>query len=136
MSETLLEPSDVTPAKPRLPWFVAVTPEYYDDDADTSFGWEGWAVDQDDAVLQALENCHVINDREPEDREDDLDIDRAKVHVAEIDFRRFAGPLLHWARERGGIDTPLWTAMEEAVRQARLPVVPLKSVGPDSNSNL
>jgi hypothetical protein len=73
----------------------------------------------------ALENCHIINDREPENREDDVDPDRAKVHVAEIDFRRFAGPLLHWARLMGGRDTPLWRAMEAAVRQAGLTVAPL-----------
>jgi hypothetical protein len=135
MSETALTPSDVMQAKSRLPWFVTVTPEYYDDDGDTGFSWEGWAVDQDDAVLQALENCHIVNDRDPEDREDDIDTNRAKVHVAEIDFRRFAGPLLHWARERGGVDTPLWSAMEEAVRQAGLAVVPLILSDQDSKTS-
>ena len=83
------------------------------------------ATDQDDAVAQALEECHLINDRDPENREDDLDPERAKVHVAEIDFRRFAGPLVHWARSEGGCKTPLWEAMEAAVMSAGLPVLPL-----------
>jgi len=125
MFETAITSSDGTPAKSRLPWFVTVTPEYYDDDADTGFSWEGWAVNEDDAILQALENCHIVNDRDPEDREDDIDTNRAKVHVAEIDFRRFAGPLLDWARSMGGWDTPLWKALEAAIREAGLTVAPL-----------
>lgn len=113
------------PSESLLPWYVCVSPEYYDDDADTGFGWEGWAVDEEDAIHQALEKCHLINDRDGEDREDDLDRGRAKVHVAEIDFRRFAGPLVHWVRSVGGGNTPLWTAMEAAVLEAGLVVAPL-----------
>ena len=134
MEDLPATPMNTAPAKPALPWFVCVSPEYYDDDADTGFGWEGWAVDEDDAVRQALENCHAVNDRDPEDRENDVDLNQAKVHLAEIDFRRFAGPLLHWARERGGIDDPLWKAMEEAVHQARLKVAPLTLFGTDSDA--
>ena len=80
-------------------------------------------------MAQALEECHLINDRDPENREDDLDPERAKVHVAEIDFRRFAGPLVHWARSRGGCETVLWKAMEAAVTAAGLPVVPFDQRG-------
>jgi len=125
MTDAGFAPLDATEASTRLPWFVNVSPEYYDDDADTGYGWEGWAANEDDAVVQALKQCHRVNDREPEDREDDLDPERAKVHVAEIDFRRFAGPLVHWARSMGGWETPLWQAMEAAVTAAGLPVVPL-----------
>jgi hypothetical protein len=107
-----------------------VSPEYYDDAADTGFKWEGWTNGEDDAVRQALESCHLINDREPGDREDDVDPDRAIVHVAEIDFRRFAGPLLHWAREVGTLDAPLWKMLDAAVQAARLEVAPLQSVDP------
>lgn len=57
--------------------------------------------------------------------DEDVDPKRAKVHVAEIDFRRFAGPLLHWARTKGGWDTPLWKTMEAAVTAAGLQVAPL-----------
>lgn len=89
------------PATP-LPWFVNVWPDYYDDDDDTGFNWEGWAVDESDAVRQALETCHVINEREPEDRAGDIDPARAKVCVAEIDFRRLErNPIsLHHSRRR------------------------------------
>jgi len=44
----------------RLPWFVKVSPEFYDDPCDVGFGWEGWATDEDDAVTQALEECHLV----------------------------------------------------------------------------
>ena len=114
-----------TPPKPRLPWFVHLSPEFYDDACDNGFGWEGWAKDEEDAIKQALENCHTLNDREPYQREEDMDVDRAEVHVAEIDFRRFAGPLLHWAGTMGGWDTPLWRALEAAVREAGLTVAPI-----------
>ena len=119
---------DAPPSKARLPWFVCISPEYYDDACDTGFKWEGWAVDEEDAASQALEYCHVINDREPEDREEDIDPDRAKVHVAEIDFRRFAGPLMQWARATGNTETPLWKSMEAAVRVAGLTVVPFEMI--------
>ena len=113
------------PSETRFPWFVSVSPQYYDDDADTGFSWEGWAVDEEDATLQALEECHLINDRDGEDRSDDMDPGQAKVHVVEIDFRRFAGPLVHWVRSIGGGNTPLWAAMEAAVLKAGLAVAPL-----------
>ncbi|MGI8839454.1 MAG: hypothetical protein ACR2F8_01495 [Caulobacteraceae bacterium] len=119
-------PSDAKHVKTRLPWFVTVSPEFYDDACDTGFRWEGWAADEDDAVAQALAECHLINDRDPENREDDVDRERAKVHVAEIDFRRFAGPLVHWARSVAACKTPLWKAMEAAVVEAGLPVLPLE----------
>jgi len=118
-------PAEDGEAKKRLPWFVKVSPRFYDDACDVGFGWEGWATDDDDAVAQALEECHLFNEREPESYDEDVDPRRAKVHVAEIDFRRFAGPLLHWARTMGGWETPLWKAMEAAVTAARLPVAPL-----------
>ncbi|MHB8529821.1 MAG: hypothetical protein ACYC8V_09965 [Caulobacteraceae bacterium] len=115
---------DASPAtKVRLPWFVTVSPEYSDDPYDTGYGWAGWAVDADDAVAQALEKCHRINDRDAEDRDEDLDPERARV--VEIDFHRLAGPLVHWARTTGGWDTPLWKAMEAAVAASDLPVGPL-----------
>jgi hypothetical protein len=135
MDDTSITPTGAKPLNIKLPWFVCVSPEYYYDADDTGFGWEGWAIDEDDAVRQALENCRLVNDRDPEDLDEDLDVNRAKVHVAEIDFRRFAGPLLHWSRERGGFDTPLWKAMEEAVRQASLTVAPLLLLSPDSKPN-
>lgn len=72
-----------------------------------------------------MRNATSSNEREPEFHEEDVDPRRAKVHVAEIDFRRFAGPLVHWARTTGGRETPLWKAMEAAVAAARLPVAPL-----------
>ncbi len=50
-------PSEAKEVKMRLPWFVTVSPEFYDDACDTGYGWEGWATDQDDAVAQALEEC-------------------------------------------------------------------------------
>jgi hypothetical protein len=128
MSDTPMPPADVIPTKTRLPWFVAVSPKYYNDAADTGFGWEGWAAGGGDAIRQALEECHVVNDRDPETWDDDVDPDRAKVHVAEIDFRRFAGPLLHWAGEMGGWDTPLWRTMGAAVREAGLTAAPLTMV--------
>ena len=121
-------PNQCTPAalaKSRLPWFVCVSPEYYDDACDTGFSWEGWAVDEDEVVLQALFSCHTINDREPDCRLEDVDPSRAEVHVAEIDFRRFAGPLVHWARSMGGWDTPLWNAIEAAVVESGLEIAPL-----------
>ncbi len=118
-------PWDGGGAKLRLPWFVKVSPEFYDDACDVGFGWEGWACDDDDAVAQALEECHLFNEREPDFHVEDVDPKRAKVHVAEIDFRRFAGPLLHWARTMGGWDTPLWKTMEDAVTAAGLHVAPL-----------
>jgi hypothetical protein len=116
------------PLKTPVPWFVCVSPDYYDDDADTGFNWEGWAIGEEDAVRQALERCHVINDRDPEDRESDVDPAQAIVHVAEVDFRRFAGPLVHWARSMGGWDTPLWKVMETAVREAGLVVAPFEAL--------
>ncbi|MDQ2859629.1 MAG: hypothetical protein M3T55_02665 [Pseudomonadota bacterium] len=112
-------------AKIRLPWFVKVSPKFYDDAFDTGYGWEGWARDEHDALAQALEECRLDNDRDPEDREADLNPQGARVHVAEIDFRRLAGPLVHWARSEGGCETPLWKAMEAAVMAAGLPVLPL-----------
>jgi hypothetical protein len=87
---------------------VKVSPKFFDDAADTGFGWEGWATDDGDAIRQTLQDCHVINDREPYDHLDDIDPKAAKVHVAEIDFRRFAGPLLHWARSTGNAESPIW----------------------------
>ena len=117
--------TDATSAKPLLPWFVKVSPEFYDDSCDTGFGWEGWAIDEDDAVRQALEACCLTNDREPETWEGDVDPDEARVHVAEIDFRQFAGPLLHWARLNGGVDTPLWRLFAAAVEEAKLRVAPM-----------
>jgi len=107
-----------------LPWFVKVSPEFYDDACDVGYGWEGWASGAEDAIAQALEECHLDNDRNPDWHEKDVDPKRAKVHVAEIDFRRFAGSLVHWARLAGVADTPLWQAMEAAVAAAQLPVVP------------
>jgi len=112
-----------------LAWNVCVSPKFYDDDADTGFGWEGWATDEDDAIAQALESCHVVNDRETYQYAEDVDRDAAKVHVAEIDFRRFAGPLLHWARATGNAEAPLWKAMERAVIAAKLDVVPFDDRG-------
>jgi hypothetical protein len=73
----------------RLPWFVKVSPQFYDD----------------------------------------VDPDAAKVHIAEIDFRRFAGPLLHWARATGNAETPIWKAMERAVIAAKLDVAPFELIG-------
>ena len=63
------EPPDTGEAAIRLPWFVKVSPEFYDDRSDTGYGWEGWAFNADDAVAQALEQCHLDNDHEPEQRE-------------------------------------------------------------------
>lgn len=85
----------------RLPWFVCVSPAYYDDPCDTGYNWEGEADDRDDAVRQALIQCHIDNDRayegqpeedwpddhygEPETIDpDDLSV---TVHAAEPDFR-------------------------------------------------
>ncbi len=124
MSITTIEPSVPGEAAIRLPWFVKVSPDYYDDPRDTGYGWEGWASNADEAVTQALDQCHVDNDREPGHHDEDIDPERATVHVAEIDFRRFAGPLVHWARTMGGWQSPLWDAMEAAVAAANLPVVP------------
>ena len=104
-----------------LPWYVKVSPEFYDDDGDVGFGWEGLARDDLDAVRQALEECHHINDREAEDHDEDVDLDRAKVHVAEIDFRRFAGPLMHWAITTGNAQAPIWKSMLKAVAAADPP---------------
>jgi len=120
-----LEPRDGEATKTLLPWFVKVSPEFYDDARDVGYGWEGWAEDSDDAVAQALEECHLDNDRDPKFHDEDVDPRRAKVHVAEIDFRRLAGPLLHWAQTMGGWETPLWKTMETAVAVAGLPVRPL-----------
>jgi hypothetical protein len=124
MPATALKPREAEEAQSLLPWFVKVSPEFYDDACDVGYGWEGWATDADDAVTQALKECHLDNDRDPDWYDEDVDRKRAKVHVAEIDFRRFAGPLLHWARLTGGSETPLWKAMEAAVAAAKLPVVP------------
>ncbi len=116
------------PSKVRLPWFVCISPEYYDDACDTGFSWEGWAVDEDDAISQALQHCHVINDREPEDRDEDIDPDRATVYVAEIDFRRFAGPLMQWALATGNTETALWKSLDAAVKAAGLTVAPFEMI--------
>jgi hypothetical protein len=124
MPATASKPREAEEAQSLLPWFVKVSPEYYDDDRDTGYGWECWAADADDAVVQTLEQCRLCNDRDPEDRGEDLDPERARVHVVEIDFSRFAGPLVHWARLAGAGETPLWKAMEAAVEAAKLPVVP------------
>jgi hypothetical protein len=112
----------------RLPWYVCLSPEFYDDAADTGFGWEGWATDEDDAITQALEACHAINDREAYQHAEDLDRDAAKVHVAEIDFRRYAGPLLHWARSTGNARAPIWQAIERAVIGAKIDVAPFELI--------
>ena len=128
MSKKPITENRSMPPETLFPWFVSVSPQYYDDDADVGFSWEGWAVDEEDAILQALETCHLINDRDGEDRGDDMDPGQAKVHVAEIDFRRFAGPLVHWVRSIGGWNTPLWTAMEAAVHKAGLAVAPLTTL--------
>ena len=128
MADIELAPRDIAEAKVRLPWFVKVSPEFYDDACDTGYGWEGWAFNADDALVQALDECHLDNDREPEQHDEDVDPARAKVHVAEIDFRQFAGPLVHWARMMGGWEAPLWDAMEAAVAAADLPVVPYNTV--------
>lgn len=124
MPATASKPREAEETQSLLPWFVKVSPEFYDDACDVGYGWEGWATDADDAVTQALEECHTDNDREPDWYDEDVDRKRAKVHVAEIDFRRFAGPLVHWARLAGASETPLWKAMEAAVAAAKLPVVP------------
>ena len=128
MTNPAVTAADAPTSKTRLPWFVCISPEYYDDACDTGLRWEGWAVDEDDAVSQALEHCHVINDRDTEDRDNDIDPDRAKVHVAEIDFRRFAGPLLHWALATGDMEEPLWKSMEAAVKVAGLIVIPFEMI--------
>ncbi len=125
MAETPPIAKDATQAKALLPWFVKVSPEFYDGDLDTGFGWEGWAVSADDAVRQALEDCSLTNDREPDSWDDDVDPEQAKIHAAEINFRQFAGPLLRWARSVGGLDTPLWRLFEAAVREADLTAAPL-----------
>jgi hypothetical protein len=125
MTDTADTRAGHAPQEIRLPWFVNVSPYYYEDAADTGFGWEGWAVDEVEAIRQALRDCHAVNDREPETEEDDIDPAQAIVHVAEIDFRRLAGPLVHWARSRDGCDIPLWRLMETAVREAKLSVAPL-----------
>ena len=124
MSDVSDTPSNVSSSKRLLPWFVKVSPEFYTDSFDTGYGWEGWAVDGDDALRQALEDCSLTNDREPEDWDRDVDPTRAKIHVVEIDFRQFAGPLLHWAQTMGEWDIPLWRALEAAVRGSGLPVAP------------
>ncbi len=113
----------------RLPWFVKVSPAFYNNPADTGFGWECWATDENDAIAQALKACHRTNDREDDQYEEEMDLNKAKVHVAEIDFRRFAGPLLHWARSTGNVETALWKAMERAVIAAKLQVAPLELIG-------
>jgi hypothetical protein len=128
MAQSALMPIADTQHQGRLPWYVCVSPEFYDDDADTGFGWEGWATDEDDAIVQALEACHVVNDRETYQYAEDVDRDAAKVHVAAIDFRRFAGPLLHWARATDNVQAPLWKAMERAVIAAKLDVVPFELI--------
>ena len=104
---------------------MKVSPEFYDDACDVGFGWEGGARDEDDAVKQALEECRETNERDQEDHAEDVDPERAKVHVAEIDFRRFAGPLMHWAITTGNAGAPIWKAMLKAVAAADLPVTPL-----------
>jgi len=129
MSQSAFMPIPDAQQPARLPWFVCVSPAFFDDSADTGFRWEGWATDDDDAIAQALESCHVVNDREGHQRAEDLDRDAAKVHVAEIDFRRFAGPLLHWARSTGNAQAPLWKAMEQAVASAKLDLVPFELIG-------
>jgi hypothetical protein len=125
MTDTSVAQQAAAEAKMRLPWFVVVSPEFYDDAHDTGYGWEGWATNIDDAVAQALAQCHRDNDRDPENPEDDIDPENAKVHFAEIDFRRLAGALVHWARSMGGWQTPLWRAMEAAVLEADVTVAPL-----------
>ena len=124
MPATASKPCQVEQAQSHLPWFVKVSPKFYKDDCDVGYGWEGWATDADDAVAQALDECHLDNDRESDWRDEDVDPRRAKVHVAEIDFRRFAGSLVHWAQQAGECETPLWKALKAAVAAAGLPVVP------------
>lgn len=123
MTDSETVPGDAIAARPRLPWFVKVSPEFYDDASDTGYGWEGWTVDADDAIRLALEQCHFDNDREADQFAADTDLARAKVHVAEIDFRRLAGPLVHWAQMMGGWDAPVWRALERAVASAGLSLV-------------
>jgi hypothetical protein len=122
-------PTEVPDHQERLPWYVNVSPEFYDDPHDTGFGWEGWAVSEEDAIAQALVACHRVNDREDYQYDEDVDPEAAKVHVAEIDFRRYAGALLHWARTTRNAHGPLWVAFERAVLAAKLDVVPLKLIG-------
>jgi len=50
------------------------------------------------------------------------------VHVAEIDFRRYAGPLLHWARSTGNARAPIWQAIERAVIGAKIDVAPFELI--------
>jgi hypothetical protein len=129
MAERPSTTTNETERRHRLPWFVNVSPEFYDEPGDTGYGWEGWATDDKDAIAQALEDCHLANDRDPEDYADDVDPDAAKVHVAEIDFRRFAGPLLHWAKATGNAEAPIWKALERAVIAAKLDVAPFELIG-------
>ena len=112
----------------RLPWFVLISPEYCDDECDTGYGWEGWATDEDDAIAQALQDCFDANDRDVEDHAYDVDPFNAKLHTAEIDFRRFAGPLVHWARTTGNADAPMWRALEYAVAESKLIVAPFELI--------
>jgi hypothetical protein len=87
------------------------------------------ATDDSDAIRQALEDCHVKNDREPYDHLDDIHPKAAKLEVAEIDLRRFAGPLVHWARSTGNSESPIWKMMELAVVAAELDVGPSELIG-------
>ena len=129
MNEVPFTATLVAEPQDRLPWYVVLSPEFYDDPHDTGFAWLGWATDEEDAIAQALEDCHITNDREPEDYADDVDPDAAKVHVAGIDFRRFVGPLLHWARTTGNAEVAIWKALARAVVAAELPVAPFELIG-------
>lgn len=111
-----------------LPWFVCVSPEYYDDDDDTGFNWEGMAYSHDDAVRRALIDCHLQNKRAirwGDEFEGNIDPDGSDitVHVAEPDFRtlcrRFIGRGIEAARR---IDKEtILTALDVVDRRLNLP---------------
>jgi len=110
MADANSSPRDTPATRIRLPWFVTVSPEYYDDSGDTGYGWEGWATDAEDAVTQALEECHLVNHRDAEEREEDVDQEAPRSMSSKSTSAVSPGPLCtgrgRWAAGRRRFGKP------------------------------
>lgn len=113
-----------TTAQGAFPWFVCLSPDFYDDPDDTGYYWEGVASTSDQAVSLALAACWDENDLDPvENPIPAPDDSSVSIHVCEIDWRGMVIDLLQ-ARRTGDMRQALAALESAAAPRFNLPPLP------------
>ena len=118
----------MTTTDQAFPWFVCVSPDFYDDADDTGYSWEGVAANSDEAVAFALLACWADNERDeseyPIPSPDDSSV---TVHCCDIDWRGMVIDLLQ-ARRTGDTRNAFAALEAAAAPRFNLPPLPPEAV--------